>query len=120
MERPHATVIPNLVSQAGLNALCSHRSADVVILDPISNFAPEVWALEATCKPRYYLINNVNLPDHAGWAKEWLLLRGNFAELASGAVTDYRAYANAQKLHGNQRMGDIYEARGWVLLRRRP
>ena len=117
-QKYHVTIVPNLVSQAGLDVLCSDGATDLAIIDPISSFESEVWAVETTCKPRYYLINNVNLPGHAGWAKEWLLQRGRFTELASGTLIDYNAENNGQKLHGTRAMGSIYKLRGWVLLRR--
>jgi len=114
----HVTVIPEVVSQTGLRALCLDHMADLVILDPVSSFAPEVLGIEEICKPQYYLINNINLPGHAGWARAWLLQLGRFTELASGTLTDYRAARTAQRIHGKSEMGPLYQLRSWVLLRR--
>lgn len=119
MDVAHVTIINGLVSQSGLNMLCADGAVDLAIIDPISNFAWEVFAVESTCKPRYYLINNINLPNHAGWAKEWLLnlkKNGAFQEIANGKLIDPNAVLNAKKLHKEARMASVYRQRLWSLL----
>jgi hypothetical protein len=62
------------------------------------------------------MLNNINLPDHAGWFGEHLLQAGLWREVLSGYLDDANPGGNAQKLHGNSSLRAIYERRKWILL----
>jgi len=62
------------------------------------------------------ILNNINLPDHAGWFREHLLQAGLWREVISGYLDNANPSGNAQKLHGNASLRAIYERRRWTLL----
>ena len=68
------------------------------------------------CRPQFVLLNNINLPDHAGWFREHLLQAGLWREGISGYLEDANSGGNALKLHGNASLRAIYERRRWTLL----
>ena len=63
------------------------------------------------CRPQIVILNNINLPDHAGWFREHLLQAGLWREVISGYVDHANPSGNAQKLHGNASLRAICERR---------
>ena len=57
------------------------------------------------------ILNNINLPDHAGWFREHLLQAGLWREVISGYLDHANPSGNAQKLHGNASLRAICERR---------
>ena len=62
------------------------------------------------------VLNNINLPNHAGWFREHLLQAGWWREVVSGYLPDQNSGGNAEKLLGNASLREIYEWRSWALL----
>ena len=62
------------------------------------------------------VLNNINLPNHAGWFREHLLQAGRWREVVSGYLPDQNPGGNAEKLLGNASLREIYEWRRWALL----
>mmetsp|Transcript_107254 Transcript_107254/g.346349 ORF Transcript_107254/g.346349 Transcript_107254/m.346349 type:complete len:310 (+) Transcript_107254:191-1120(+) len=98
-----------------LRALCEHIPIDLVFLDPGGMAAEAEFAeMEAFCRPlRWVVVNNANLPNHAGWVREHLLSQGGaWAEVLSGRTLD---------LYGAFRppwLAELYRARSWTVLAR--
>jgi len=111
-----ATVIQGRLDAHSVQRLCALSAPDVVILDPVSSAPNEIWAIHAECRPQFVLLNNINLPDHAGWFREHLLQAGLWREVISGYLEDANSGGNALKLHGNASLRAIYERRRWTLL----
>ncbi|CAK0870995.1 unnamed protein product [Prorocentrum cordatum] len=63
-----------------LEALCRLTLPEFVLLDPTAPNVPEWGVVERSCRPLAVLIMNANLPCHAGWIRDRLLLRGDWAE----------------------------------------
>lgn len=112
------SIVNERVSAAGLKRLCAPNAPDLAIVDPTDAFQDEFFEVERTCAPRLYLMNNVNLPGHVGWAVEYLLRLGGWTEVMSGSLTDVQAASNAEKLHGSAAYAQLYRLRGWALLQR--
>merc|ERR1711924_259230 len=84
---------------------------DLVVLDPTSAIVREWLIIEEACQPSMVAIFNTNLPNGAGWIREKLLLRGDWAEVLSGVSLDPNA-------PGAGKVGDVLSARRWSFLMR--
>lgn len=75
---------------AVLFAFCNYVKVDLVFIDPSQTTAHKEWAIiENACKPlRWVVVNNMNLPSHAGWLRERLLTLPKWVEIFAGQTVD--------------------------------
>jgi len=94
-----------------LRAICK-EGADIVLLDPDFQvlMQAEFLLLEKVCRPRAYLINNINLPAHGGWMRETLMQYDGWAEILTGVAPDFML----RGLKDGAR--SIFALRAWTLL----
>eukprot|EP00928_Gymnodinium_smaydae_P075767 TRINITY_DN58785_c0_g1_i1.p1 TRINITY_DN58785_c0_g1~~TRINITY_DN58785_c0_g1_i1.p1 ORF type:complete len:361 (-),score=83.60 TRINITY_DN58785_c0_g1_i1:139-1176(-) len=107
-----------VVKRSGVSSLALRRSPlvricaaglrpDLVVLDVQGPVVHEWLAVEEYCRPRTVFIYNTNLPGHAGWVRDKLLMRGDWAEILTGVIADPFAAGHAR---------DIIAARRWTVL----
>lgn len=100
---------------SAVRAVCEKLPVDILFLDPAGT-AAEVEFLEviAFCRPlKWVVVNNANLPGHAGWVREYLLgLGGEWAEVISGHTSDPWGAGKQTWL------AELYRSRTWVALAR--
>mmetsp|Transcript_168212 Transcript_168212/g.540422 ORF Transcript_168212/g.540422 Transcript_168212/m.540422 type:complete len:93 (+) Transcript_168212:963-1241(+) len=87
----------------------------MLFLDPAGTAAEaEFLEIEASCWPlRWVVVNNANLPGHAGWVREHLLgLGGEWAEVLSGRTSDPWGAGRPAWI------ADLYRSRSWTVLAR--
>ena len=79
----------------GVHNLTDTAPYSVVTLDPTYSAELEWAAISQHCSPGAVLINNVNLPGHAGWIRDEILVRDKsnpreipWHEVYSGSWTD--------------------------------
>eukprot|EP00929_Paragymnodinium_shiwhaense_P037304 TRINITY_DN19899_c0_g1_i3.p1 TRINITY_DN19899_c0_g1~~TRINITY_DN19899_c0_g1_i3.p1 ORF type:complete len:536 (+),score=86.72 TRINITY_DN19899_c0_g1_i3:116-1723(+) len=115
-ERRGALAVPN-----ALEVICEAMRVDLVFLEGLALDA-EVALLQAHCQRlRWVLVNNANLPGHAGWVREHLLIRpqGDWAEVTTGRLSD--AWAAGADLGANGGpLPRVYQVRAWSALARIP
>eukprot|EP00927_Polykrikos_kofoidii_P032481 TRINITY_DN27660_c0_g1_i1.p1 TRINITY_DN27660_c0_g1~~TRINITY_DN27660_c0_g1_i1.p1 ORF type:complete len:505 (+),score=61.02 TRINITY_DN27660_c0_g1_i1:91-1605(+) len=72
--------------QSALRAICDTVAIDMAIVDPTWFHAYREWSIiEESCRPlRYVVLNNINLPGHAGWIREHLMTKPDWAEVLTG------------------------------------
>ncbi|CAK0864421.1 unnamed protein product, partial [Prorocentrum cordatum] len=72
---------------SALEALCRLMLPEFVLLDPSAPNVPEWHVVERSCRPLAVLIGHTSLPCHAGWVRDKLLMRGDWAEEAQQRQT---------------------------------
>mmetsp|Transcript_98219 Transcript_98219/g.173981 ORF Transcript_98219/g.173981 Transcript_98219/m.173981 type:complete len:362 (-) Transcript_98219:73-1158(-) len=92
-----------------LEALCRALRPRLVVLDPTSAIVREWLVIEAACKPDIVFIFNTNLPNGAGWIREKLMLRGDWAEVLTGVILD-------PAVAGAGLVSEVLMPRRWSLL----
>lgn len=109
-ERPNALrrLCEELLSRTG-------QGFDIVFLDIFqgSSLALEWPVLQDACAPRWVIIHNVNLPEHAGWIKEHLLLDPRWAEVWGGTFEDLSGIVTFA-----QPLSSIFRFRHWSVFHR--
>merc|ERR1712014_255315 len=92
-----------------LEALCRALRPRLVVLDPTSAIVREWLVIEESCQPDIVFIFNTNLPNGAGWIREKLMLRGDWAEVLTGVILDHA-------MSGAGLVAEVLMARRWSLL----
>eukprot|EP00929_Paragymnodinium_shiwhaense_P102605 TRINITY_DN65803_c0_g1_i1.p1 TRINITY_DN65803_c0_g1~~TRINITY_DN65803_c0_g1_i1.p1 ORF type:complete len:473 (+),score=23.94 TRINITY_DN65803_c0_g1_i1:92-1510(+) len=114
-----ASIMPESTQQ-DTHGVCPH-GMDLAIMD-----APELWltpawnTLEALCRPKFYMIQNANLPHHSGWWNDVLMAQNGWAEVMSGSSPDFEPQNSLHNkaFGGDPRSKDIARFRKWILLAR--
>eukprot|EP00928_Gymnodinium_smaydae_P031526 TRINITY_DN23113_c0_g1_i1.p1 TRINITY_DN23113_c0_g1~~TRINITY_DN23113_c0_g1_i1.p1 ORF type:complete len:698 (-),score=84.37 TRINITY_DN23113_c0_g1_i1:61-1854(-) len=101
--RPYPAIVANPLLETAerpnaIRLLCdalrakTGRGFDLVFLDTSfgSSLALEWPVVESACSPRWVVIHNTNLPDHAGWVKDHLLMDPRWTEVWGGSLEDMR------------------------------
>jgi len=107
--------LPDDASRAGaLEHICGDQGPDLVVLDPDFQvlMEKEFLLLEHICKPRAYIINNINLPAHGGWMREYLLNFDDWLEVLRGSSPDFSG-VSARLGKGS---AETLALRSWTLL----
>lgn len=102
-----------------LRSLCEAISVDLVFLDGFASDA-EFAVIQEVCRPlNWIVLNNVNLPGCAGWIREHLLTRPDWAEVLTGRAVDrYAAGVRTWIDEDSGGVPDVYRIRAWSALAR--
>eukprot|EP00929_Paragymnodinium_shiwhaense_P019669 TRINITY_DN13331_c0_g1_i2.p1 TRINITY_DN13331_c0_g1~~TRINITY_DN13331_c0_g1_i2.p1 ORF type:complete len:264 (-),score=21.40 TRINITY_DN13331_c0_g1_i2:46-837(-) len=102
------------------HGVCPH-GLDLAIVDPPNLLiVKEFNNLEELCRPRFYILNNVNLPHHSGWFRDVLFAQGGWAEVMSGSSPDFKPQNSIhnEAFGKDPRSVEIIRSRAWTLLAR--
>lgn len=90
---------------------------DLVFFDPVVPAVHEWAVVQKYCRPKFVLINNVNLPVHAGWIHQHLLAMPEWYEIATGVLELDEVSHNFLTTHFAE-LGMLYAIRRWALMMR--